>query len=74
MATPATLASFNGYGGYPEAGLIADAGGDLFGETAFGGADGRTAKERCSKSPTSAAAMPLLRPYWSASSVPTGFP
>jgi uncharacterized repeat protein (TIGR03803 family) len=41
MATLSTLASFNGSdGGYPAAGLIADAKGDLFGTTSSGGAYG----------------------------------
>ena len=39
-STPSTLVSFNGTdGAYPEAGLIADAHGDLFGTTAGGGAN-----------------------------------
>jgi uncharacterized repeat protein (TIGR03803 family) len=39
--TPATLVSFNGANGRePEADLIADAAGDLFGTTVLGGADG----------------------------------
>jgi uncharacterized repeat protein (TIGR03803 family) len=38
---PTTLVSFNGSnGGYPSAGLIADASGDLFGTTSGGGANG----------------------------------
>jgi uncharacterized repeat protein (TIGR03803 family) len=37
---PATLASFNGTnGGSPDSGLIADAAGDLFGTTQYGGAN-----------------------------------
>ena len=40
-STPTTLVSFDGTNGRaPEAGLIADAHGDLFGTTAFGGANG----------------------------------
>jgi uncharacterized repeat protein (TIGR03803 family) len=39
--TPTTIASFNGYNGsYPDAGLIADAAGDLFGATSDGGLNG----------------------------------
>jgi uncharacterized repeat protein (TIGR03803 family) len=40
-STPITLVNFNGSNGfYPEAGLIADANGDLFGTTYYGGAFG----------------------------------
>jgi uncharacterized repeat protein (TIGR03803 family) len=40
-STPTVLASFNGTNGTnPEAGLIADAAGDLFGTTSLGGANG----------------------------------
>ena len=40
-STPTTLVSFNGTNGeYPNAGLIADAAGDLFGTTYSGGANG----------------------------------
>ena len=38
--TPITLVSFNGTdGAFPEAGLIADAAGDLFGTTEYDGAN-----------------------------------
>ena len=41
-STPTVLFSFDGtHGASPEAGLIADAAGDLFGTTAAGGANGR---------------------------------
>ncbi len=40
-SAPTTLFSFNGSnGGYPQAGLVADANGDLFGTTTGGGANG----------------------------------
>ena len=68
-STPTTLVSFNGTNGAgPDAGLIADATGDLFGTTAGGGADGTA---RCSRSPRPAPATPARRPRWSASTAPT---
>ena len=50
MAILSTLVSFNGSDGNdPEAGLIADANGDLFGTTSAW--RGMTATARCSRSP-----------------------
>ena len=61
-STPSTLVSFNGANGaYPEASLIADAHGDLFGTTEGGGVNNEYMySARCSRSPA-AASVPVRR-------------
>ena len=74
-STPTTLVSFNGTNGAsPVGGLIADAHGDLFGTTEFGGANGVShgpSTARCSRSPRPPTATPAPPPPWSASTAPT---
>ena len=68
--TFATLVGFNGTDGFdPEAGLIIDARGDLFGTTVAGGAYGAGTVSRL---PRPAPAMPVRRSPWSASMATMG--
>ena len=68
-STPTTLVSFNGSNGaYPHAGLLANSKGDLFGTSAFGGADDDGTVFEIRKTPAGYASSPTTL---SASMAPT---
>jgi uncharacterized repeat protein (TIGR03803 family) len=67
-STPTTLISFNGVdGAQPVAGLIADADGNLFGTTNFGGANNKGTAFKIARTASGYASTP---PRWSASTAP----